>query len=446
MTQSRTDNHTYELYGSVLRGTAFENETDTVSYIPYHEDMSPLASPMPVGRGKTAHNRFCYQPMEGQDADEQNGAPSDLTFERYARLASGGAGLVWVEAVSICKEGRSNPYQLLLDENTKARFAALVETIKSNGLKSTGKEPVVLMQMNHSGRYSKPNGTPDPIVAYVNPAIDGGKNPRVACDDYLSALPEQYAKSAKLAEECGFDGVDLKICHGYLLSELMSGYDRSGKYGGSLENRTRLIAESAQAIDAVLGEKTIRAARLNLFDGYGDSHSMGEKPGVLYDLTEAGAVIDILKQNGLSLLNVTMGSPYRTPDVSRPYRRGLDMPKSNSVFALYRILNGAYDIKRQYPELAVVDTGISLLGGMSPFAAAGLVAEGMTDFVGFGRMSFAYPSLARDILAGTFDPKKACVCCGGCSYLKKNVQKSGCIIRNKFYNGIYQTYQASLKK
>lgn len=137
-----------------------------------------------------------------------------------------------------------------------------------------------------------------------------------------------------------------------------------------------------------------------------------------------------------------MGSPYRNPDVSRPYRRGLDMPKTNAVAALSRLFAGAAEIKKQNPELAIVNTGISLLGELAPEAAAGLVDEGMTDFVGFGRMSFAYPALAADILHGQFDPKRACVACGGCSYLKKNVQKSGCIIRNSFYNRVYKDFGA----
>ena len=139
-----------------------------------------------------------------------------------------------------------------------------------------------------------------------------------------------------------------------------------------------------------------------------------------------------------------MGSPYRNPDVSRPYRRGLDMPKTNAIYALSRILGGASEIKKAHPDLAIVDTGISCLGELSHYAAAGLVEENMTDFVGFGRMSFAYPDLAKDILNGCFDVKKVCVACGGCSYLKKNVQKSGCIIRNMFYNDIYKKFKAKI--
>lgn len=438
-------NKTYSIYGDVLKNTPFEKATDDVSYIPYSENFDVLKKEMSVGRGVVAKNRFCYQPMEGQDGDG-NGAPTELTLERYKGLSAGGAGIIWVEAVSVCTEGKSNPYQLELKEDTADAFKNLVEEIKNAGEKSNGKAPVVIMQMNHSGRYSKPLGTPAPIVGYINPDIDKEQTPRLASDDFLASLPDMFAKSASLAEKCGFDGVDLKCCHGYLFSELMSAFDREGKYGGCFENRSRLLRESAEAIDAVLSDSTIRASRLNVYDGYLSKYSFGEAEGKIYDLTEANKAIDILKKNGVTLLNVTMGSPYRNPDVSRPYRRGLDMPKTNAIYSLSRILGGGAEIKKAHPDLAIVDTGISLLGEYSHYAAAGLVKEGMTDFVGFGRMSFAYPSLANDILNGTFNPKKVCVSCGGCSYLKKNVQKSGCIIRNMFYNKVYKDYKRNLEQ
>ena len=444
MKHSQADNNTYAHYGSVLNGTPFENETDSVSYIPYSDDFSLLAASMPVGAGKTAPNRFCYQPMEGQDADGC-GAPTDITLGRYEALARGGAGLIWLEAVAVSEEGKSNPYQLELTDKNADRFAALAERIKSEGFKENGKEPLVILQMTHSGRYSKPLGVPAPLVAYRNPDIDVDVRPEPVSDEFLAALPDKYIKTARLAEACGFDGVDLKCCHGYLLSELLSAYDRPGRYGGDFAGRTRLLCDIAEGVNAALSHGTVRASRLNVFDGYPGKYSFGKSETDIYDLTEANHVISLLKARGVTLLNVTMGSPYRNPDVSRPYRKGLDMPKTNAVYALSRILGGAADIKRTHPELAIVDTGISLLGGLSPYAAAGLVGEGMTDFVGFGRMSFAYPALAADILAGRFDTKRACVACGGCSYLKKNVQKSGCIIRNRFYTGVYKEFKAREK-
>ena len=444
-TNSRADNQTYALYGSVLAGTPFEAQTDGVSYLPYREDFSPLAAPMPVGAGKSSPNRICYQPMEGQDGDGC-GTPTEITFERYKALARGGAGLIWLEAVAVSEEGKSNPYQLELTEKNADVFARLAHAIKEEAQKAVGHEPIVILQMTHSGRYSKPLGVPEPLVAYRNPDLDRDKSPHVVSDDFLAALPDKYVQTALLAAKSGFDGVDIKCCHGYLLSELLTAFDRPGRYGGDLAGRTRLLAEIAESVDASLPSGQIRASRLNVFDGYPGKYCFGKSENDMYDLTEANAVIRLLEKHGLTLLNVTMGSPYRNPDVSRPYRKGLDMPKTNAIYALSRILGGAAEIKAAHPLLAVVDTGISLLGGLSAYAAAGLVAEGMTDFVGFGRMSFAYPSLAADILAGQFDAKRACVACGGCSYLKKNVQKSGCIIRNRFYNDVYKQFKAAHKE
>ena len=441
MNNSRNDNKTYSIYSSILKGTPFEEQTDNVSYIPYSENTSVLAQKMPIGRGKTVKNRICYQPMEGQDGDG-NGTPTDLTIDRYLSFARGGAGLIWVEAVAVSTEGKSNPYQLELSDSNADVFADLVNRVKQEGLKSTGAEPTVIMQMTHSGRYSKPNGFPEPIAAYINPDIDKEKIPAVASDDFLDALPDKYAHSAKLAESCGFDGVDIKCCHGYLLSELLSAFDRPGKYGGDLAGRSKLLKDVACAVDATLKPGTVRASRLNVFDGYPGKYCFGKSADSMYDLSEPNKVIDMLEKHGVTLLNVTMGSPYRNPDVSRPYRRGLDMPKTNAIYALSRIFSGAAEVKKAHPSLAVVDTGISALADLAHFAAAGLVSEGMTDFVGFGRMSFAYPALAKDILDGCFDTKKVCVACGGCSYLKKNVQKSGCIIRNRFYTDVYKEFKA----
>lgn len=435
---------TYEHYGSILKNTPFENKTDSTSYIPYSDDFSALSEKVFLGRNKYAPNSICYQPMEGQDAE--NGTPTDITFKRYTELANGGAGLIWLEAVSVCPEGRSNPYQLMLTSKNRDEFSRLAESIKTECLKQNGYEPVIILQLTNSGRYSKPNGTPSPIAAYVNPDIDSSAAPKTASDEYLASLPEMYAKSAALAEKCGYDGVDLKCCHGYLLSELLSAFDRDGIYGGSFENRTRLLFDCAAAIDGALGENMIRACRLNVYDGYPGKYCFGKssEEGREYDLTEPNAVISRLEKDfGFTLINVTMGSPYRNPDVSRPYKRGIDMPKTNAVQGLSRILGGCAEIKKAHPDTAFVDTGISALGALSPFAAAGLKKEDMTDFVGFGRMSFAYPSLARDIINGSFDGKKSCVACGGCSYLKKNVQKSGCIIRNRFYSEIYKDYKKS---
>lgn len=438
-------NKTYEQYGAVLKGTPFYTAHTDTAYLPYHRDFSLLGQPVHIG-GRVAANRIEYQPMEGQDA-ERNGAPSARTFQRYIELAKGGAGLLWVEAVSVSAEGKSNPYQLCITQNNLDTFKRLVAEMKTACMAQNGFEPLIIIQLNHSGRYAKPNGTPAPITAYFNPDIESEPK-RIVTDDELRALVPLFAEAARLSAAAGFDGVDIKACHGYLISELLSAFDRPGIYGGSFENRSRLFREIMESAFRVLPKNSIRATRLNVFDGFAGKYCFGkpENEGDIYNLAEANRLIEIFKSFGGQLLNVTMGSPYRNPDVSRPYRNGLDQPQSDAVFALYRLWRGAAEIKRAHSELQIVNTGISLLGALSPYAAAGAVAEQMTDFVGFGRMSFAYPALARDILAGCFDIKQVCVACSGCSTLKKNVLPSGCIIRNTYYKEIYKNWNKEQKK
>ncbi len=436
-------NKTYELYGSVLKGTEFADNHGDLAYVPYSTDCEALKKPIKIGE-HIAANRIEYQPMEGQDSD-LSGTPTEQTFKRYTELAKGGAGLLWFEAVSVCQEGKSNPYQLCITEENLPEFKRLVKAMKDECREVNGFEPIIIIQLNHSGRYAKPSGVPEPITAYFNTDIEDTPK-KIASDELLESLVPLFVKSALLSVEAGFDGVDIKACHSYLMSELLSAYDREGLYGGPIANRARLFNDVTRAVFDALPKNIIRAARVNVYDGFNGKYSYGEsKEGKIFDLNEANYVIDIFEKNGGQLLNVTMGSPYRNPDVSRPYRPGLDKPKSDSLYGLYRLWRGADEIKKAHPSLVIVNTGISFLGEHAPFAAMGAAKEGMTDFVGFGRMSFAYPDLAKDILNGSFDKKKICVACGGCSTLKKNVLRSGCIIRNSYYKEIFKNFRKNGK-
>ena len=162
--------------------------------------------------------------MEGCDGTPE-GAIDTLTRRRYIRFAKSGAGIIWFEATAVCNEGRANPRQLFLNENTKDSFKSLIKEIKEVSLKENGFEPVIIVQLTHSGRFSKPNGTPEPIVAYRNAHWEIGKENQpyiVATDEYLKTIPGKYSVASKLAEEVGFDGIDVKCCHGYLFNEFLS--------------------------------------------------------------------------------------------------------------------------------------------------------------------------------------------------------------------------------
>ena len=406
-------------------------QNDLPDSIPFSDDTSVLASKIEIN-GRTVPNRICYQPMEGCDGTPE-GAPGELTVRRYKRFAEGGAGLVWFEATAIVPEGRANPRQMYLDERTADAFAKTVNDIKETCLKTNGYEPTVVCQLTHSGRWSKPNGSPEPLIAYNKPIFEKNGALDAKCivsDEYLEGLVDYYVKSAKLCEQTGFDGVDVKACHGYLLSELLNSYVREGKYGGSYENRTRLFFDAVEAVRAATSKKFIVGSRFNAYDGYAYPYGMGDSgtPGIP-DLTEAKKIAGDLEKRGATLLNVTMGCPYTNHEVNRPTAFAEVEAPYRSI---ERMLEGAKAVKEAAPEAAVVVSGISFLGGFAPNVTAAGIKAGDYDLAGFGRQTFSYPDLARDIVTeGGMLQKKMCLTCGKCTQLMRAGKTPGCVIYDK---------------
>ena len=173
-----------QVYKNVLD---FKNENEALgTKLPFSEDVSVLSESVQIG-SRTARNRLVCQAMEGCDGTS-DGSPDELTIRRYHRLAEGGAGIIWFEATAVCPEGRANPRQLWMTDSNIDSFKKIADEMREKALKSTGKEPLIILQATHSGRYSKPEGTPAPIIAYNNPLFEGA-NPidksRIVTDEQL---------------------------------------------------------------------------------------------------------------------------------------------------------------------------------------------------------------------------------------------------------------------
>jgi len=222
--------------------------------LPFSDKLKLLSKKVEID-GFTTHNSLAYHPMEGCDS-EINGAPGELTFRRYERFAQGGAGLIWIEAVSVVPEGRANPRQLWINKENLPEFQKLHKEIIKNSQEKYGEDfkPLCIVQLTHSGRYSRPVDKPAPILAAHNPYIDPiqkiDKNMPVITDEELEALEEKFVEAALLVKEAGFDGVDVKACHRYLNSELLSAFTRKGKYGETFEGRTRFLLNTVTKIKA----------------------------------------------------------------------------------------------------------------------------------------------------------------------------------------------------
>ncbi len=405
--------------------------------LPIDEDVSVLSTPLTIA-GRRMPNRFSVQPMEGFDA-HPDGSPGELTFRRYRRYAAGGFGLIWFEATAVLEEARSNPGQLWLHAGSVGAFRELVEVTRQTARERFGWDVILVVQLTHSGRYSKPTGWPRPLIAHHSPILDPLHNLPddypVVTDDYLDRLQDTYVEAARLAAEAGFDGVDIKSCHRYLVSELLASFTREGRYGGSFENRTRLLRESLARIKEKVPDIFI-TTRLNAYDAMPYPYGFGvdREDETVPDLAEPIELVRILREIGIPLLNITIGNPYFNPHIGRPYDfpiKGLSVPDEHPLVGLDRFVGITRPIQEAFPDLPVVGSGYSWLRHLMPYVAAGAIKSGGATIMGIGRGAFAYPDTPRDVIeTGRMDPARCCVTCSACVQLMRDGGKTGCVVRD----------------
>jgi len=417
--------------------------------LPTSNDLSVLAEPVQLGP-VAAPNRLVVHPMEGCDS-AADGSPTQLVRRRCRRFAAGGAGLVWFEACAVVPEGRANPRQMMITEANVAQFRELVLECRAAARESMGPDhrPVFLLQLTHSGRYSRPQGRPAPILAHHSPALDESQNiaadhPLIS-DDELDRLQDAYVDAARLAGQAGFDGVDVKSCHGYLLAGLLAAFTREGsRYGGpQFESRTRMLRQVHRRISAEL-PGLIVTARMNAYDPLPHPHGWGadRQDHTRTDATEPARLAGDLEQQGAPCVSITLGNPYFHPHYNRPYDDplvGCAVPAEHPLVGVHRLISVARDIQRAHPRLKVIGTGYSYLRQFMPWFAAGVIRAGWSAMVGLGRGALAYPDFARDILRrGRMDRTKTCITCSRCSEIMRDGGTTGCVVRDReVYGPIY---------
>ena len=403
--------------------------------LPFAADTKILAEPLKV-RNITFPNRLGIAPMEGADSTPE-GAPSDYTVRRYVNEAIGGSSVIWFEAISIVEEGRSSKTQLLLNRDTLEEFKKMTAAVKEAGMKANGFAPYLIMQANHSGRYSNPGNTPAPMIAYRHQILEQYRAADDSCivsDDYLKSLEEKFGEASVLAKEAGFDAIDIKSCHGYLLAELASAYERPGMYGGSFENRFRLLKNGIRAAKVVEDENFMVTARIGIYDGYPYPYGFGVKSesGETPDYTEPIRLVrELHDELGMDMVDLTMGNPYATTHVTRPFDFGKYAPEEHPFIGLHRMIYGIGEVKKAVPEMTIWASAPTYLRAYADLFTAGAVEEGLCDGMLFGRMAFADPDFANEIVRnGRIDPNRVCLTCGKCGDLIRAHKPTGCVIRD----------------
>jgi 2,4-dienoyl-CoA reductase-like NADH-dependent reductase (Old Yellow Enzyme family) len=437
---------------------------------------SPLVQPVPgvTINGKRLGNRWAIHPMEGWDGTTTGGA-TDEVRRRWQRFGQSGAKLIYGgEAMAVRPDGRANPNQLIIVEENKRDLAEIRELLVTAHRERYGsaEDLVIGFQLTHSGRFCKPTDKRrmEPRVAFRHPILDRKFNvtsdAQVFTDEEIDELIRCYVRSARIAREVGADFVDLKHCHGYLLHEFLGAHTRPGRYGGSFENRTRILRDIVAGIRAD-GNPIDIGVRLSAFDfvpfkpdptraepgklGPGIpedfSHCLpyryafGVNAGnpIEPDLTETHQFVECCARLGVKILNLSAGSPYYNPHIQRPAAYPPSdgyQPAHDPVIDVARQIQVVRQIKaKASPGIALVGTGYSYLQEYLPHVAQYVVRNGWVDVIGLGRMTLSYPEILADATSkGALTPKFICRTFSDCTTAPRNGLISGCYPLDKYYS------------
>jgi NADPH2 dehydrogenase len=427
---------------------------------------SPMAQPFELSDGRKIGNRFCIQPMEGWDGTT-DGKPTELTFRRWRNFGLSGAKFIWGgEAAAVKPDGRANPNQLMMLDETMAEIEALRQALveEHKAHYTSADDLLVGLQLTHSGRFCRPNEKTklEPKILYHHLLLDKIFNiPAdypVMTDAEIEDLIGYYVRAAKRAQKIGFEFVDVKHCHSYLGHEFLSAVDRPGPYGGSFENRTRFLREIVAGIRSECPGLRI-GVRLSTFDFppfRPDENNIGkimeyrdesgrypyafggdpDHPGRV-KLDEPFALLDLLNKLGVELVNFSAGSPYYNPHTTRPAQFPPSdgyLPPEDPLIGVARHIKISAELKQHAPNLATVGSAYTYLQDWLPNVAQAAVRRGMIDFVGLGRMVLSYPEMPADILSGKpLARKRICRTFSDCTTGPRKGMVSGCYPLDTYY-------------
>lgn len=437
---------------------------------------SPLVQPVGAAaiNGKQIGNRWAIHPMEGWDATTTGGATEEVR-RRWQRFGESGAKLIYGgEAMAIRPDGRANPNQLIIIEQNKKDLAEIRESLVKAHQERHGKadDLVIGFQLTHSGRFCKPTDKKrmEPRVAFRHPILDRKFNvtsdAQVFTDAEIEELIQCYIRAAKIAWDVGADFVDIKHCHGYLLHEFLGAHTRPGKFGGSFENRTRILREVIAGIRAS-GNRIELGVRLSAFDfvpfkpdpalsqpgklgpgipedfsqclPYRYGFGVDVNNPVTYDLTETFQFVELCARLGVKIVNLSAGSPYYNPHIQRPAAYPPSdgyQPAHDPLIDVARQINVVRQLKARAPkELVLVGTAYSYLQEYLPQVAQYVLRNGWTDMIGIGRMVLSYPGIFADAVEkGALTTKNICRTFSDCTTAPRNGMISGCYPLDKYYS------------
>ena len=319
-----------------------------------------LFTALTLPNGTQLPNRLAKAAMEENLANADQ-APSEQLIRLYSAWAAGGVGLMITGNVMIDRRAMTGPGGVVLENDSQAaQFERWAKAAKLDGAQ-------VWMQINHPGRQM-PANLGQPTVAPSEVAMDLGKfskqftPPRELTAAEIEDIKNRFINAAILAEKFGFNGVQIHAAHGYLLSQFLSPISnkRKDQWGGSIENRARLLIDVVKGIRAAVGRQFAVAVKINSADF--------QRGGFSED--DAKAVVQMLNPMGLDLIELSGGS-YEAPAMQGNARDGrtlareayfLEFAKDIATVATVPIMVTGGIRRQAVAEQVLATEGIDLVG------------------------------------------------------------------------------------
>lgn len=283
--------------------------------------MTLLFEPITV-RNLTTRNRIWIPPMCQYSCEEQDGVVGNWALVHYTAFAKGGAGLIIAEATAVSPIGRITPWCAgIWNDEQQIAWEAVVDSVHLNGgkigiqLAHAGRKGSTHREWSGSGSVSLSEGGWETVSASNKP-FEGYAAPRALELEELEGIKKEFVDAAKRSIAAGFDLIEIHAAHGYLLHQFLSplSNDRTDIYGGSLENRARLLVEIVISVRAAIGDDLPLAVRFSATDWIEGGWTEADTAAVAQWCLDAGADLFDISTAGLSTAQkIAVGPGFQVP-------------------------------------------------------------------------------------------------------------------------------------
>lgn len=350
--------------------------------------MSTLFQPITIGNF-TVRNRFVRSATQDW-LGNSDGSISDQEISLYRALAIGGAGLIiTAHAYVVHPVGRASILQNgIYDDKFIAGYSRLADAVHTEG-------SALVLQISHAGRQTSLELTAGEVPLSPSAVTDtfSGITPRTMSEEEIWQTIDAFAAALSRAKESGCDGAQLHIAHGYLLSQFISPYTnrREDTWGGSLENRTRILREIITRGRRAVGDDYPILVKLNSTDGFQGEGYLSQDDVV--------ATAKMLEAAGIAAIEISGGIREAKGVMSPP---GILRPEQEACFAAT-----ACAVK------AAVSIPVILVGALRSLSVMEEIVEsGTADMIAMSRPFVKEPDLVNRLQTG--QEKVTCVSCNGC--------------------------------